>query len=81
MKKIVILFLVFSWTFLPVQLANANVLMKSEDVSSMQINRTSGSTRTFNENDGIEEFVIRKVVEWIKRRFDFCVQKNVHFNL
>ncbi|MFK9094288.1 DUF3888 domain-containing protein [Bacillus salipaludis] len=65
MKNIVILFLVFSGIFLPVQLANANVLMKSEDVSSMQINRTSGGTRTFNENDGIEEFVIRKVVEWI----------------
>ncbi len=31
----------------------------------MQINRASGGTRTFNENDGIEEFVIRKVVEWI----------------
>ncbi|MBS4199148.1 DUF3888 domain-containing protein [Bacillus sp. FJAT-49732] len=31
----------------------------------MQINRTSGGTRTFNENDGIEVFVIQKVIEWI----------------
>jgi hypothetical protein len=65
MKKKVILFLVFSGIFLPIQRANANVLMKLEDVSSMQINRTSGGTRTFNENDSMEEFVIRKIVEWI----------------
>jgi hypothetical protein len=63
MKKLAILILVF--TFLPVQLAKANVPIKSEDVASIQINRTSGGTRTFKENNGIEEFVIRKVVEWI----------------
>jgi len=51
--------------FLPVQKANANALLKSDDVASMQINRTSGGTRTFNESNGIEEVVIRKVIEWI----------------
>ncbi|SDN70403.1 DUF3888 domain-containing protein [Bacillus sp. OK048] len=65
MKRLVILFLVYTVVFLPVQLAKADVSIKSEDVASIQINRTSGGTRTFNENDGIEEFVIRKVVEWI----------------
>jgi Protein of unknown function (DUF3888) len=50
--------------FFQVQLANANVLLKSENVASMQINRTTGGTRTFSESDGIEEFVIRKVIEW-----------------
>jgi hypothetical protein len=65
MKKLVIIILVFSGFFLPVQLVKANVLMKWEDVASMQIYRTSGGTRTFNENDGIDAFVIQKVIEWI----------------
>jgi hypothetical protein len=65
MKRLIILILVITGVFLPVQLANANVLLRSEDVASLQINRTSGGTRTFSENDGIEEFVIRKVIEWI----------------
>ncbi|WP_102345943.1 DUF3888 domain-containing protein [Bacillus sp. Marseille-P3661] len=65
MKKLVILFLIFTGTFLPVQLVKANVQMKWEDVAFMQINRTSGGTRTFNENDGIEAAVIQKVIEWI----------------
>ncbi|MDP4086475.1 MAG: DUF3888 domain-containing protein [Bacillota bacterium] len=65
MKKLVILILVFSGFSLPVQPVKANVLMKWEDVTSMQIYRTSGGTRTFNENDGIEAFVIQKVIEWI----------------
>lgn len=64
MKKLVVIILVFTGIFLPVQLVKANVLMKWEDVASMQINRTSGGTRTFNENDGIEAFVIQKVIEW-----------------
>lgn len=65
MKKLVILFLVFTGIILPVQLVKANVQLKWEDVASMEINRTSGGTRTFNENDGIEAFVIKKVIEWI----------------
>jgi hypothetical protein len=65
MKKFVILFLVLISILLPVHLVKANVQMKWEDVASMQINRTSGGTRTFNENDGIEAFVIQKVIEWI----------------
>lgn len=65
MKKLVVIILVFTEIFLPVQLVKANVLLKWEDVVSMQINRTSGGTRTFNENDGIEGFVIQKVIEWI----------------
>jgi hypothetical protein len=64
MKRLVILFLLFTG-FLPVQLVKANVPMKWEDIDSMQINRTSGGTRTFNENDGIESYVIQKVIEWI----------------
>ncbi|WP_458412521.1 DUF3888 domain-containing protein [Schinkia sp. CFF1] len=65
MKKLVILFLVFTGIILPVQLVKANVQLKWEDVASMEINRTSGGARTFNENDGIEAFVIKKVIEWI----------------
>lgn len=68
MKKLAILFLIFSGIFLPVQLVKANDLMKWEDVASMQINRTSGGTRTFNENDGIEAFVIRKVSTYFCRK-------------
>jgi hypothetical protein len=64
MKKIIILILVITGNFLSVQLANANELLKSEDVASMQINRTTGGTRTFIESDGVEGFVIRKVIEW-----------------
>ncbi|WHY77244.1 DUF3888 domain-containing protein [Neobacillus sp. WH10] len=65
MNKLVILILVFSGFFLPVQLAKANVPIKSEDVASIQINRLSGGSRVFKETDGYEEPVIRKVVEWI----------------
>jgi hypothetical protein len=65
MKKLIILILVITGIFLPVHLAKANDLLKSEYVASMQINRTTGGTRTFRECDGIEEFVIRKVIEWI----------------
>ena len=65
MKKLVIVILVFSGIFLPIQLVEANVLLKWEDVASMEINRTTGGTRTFHENDGIEAFVIQKVIEWI----------------
>jgi len=65
MKKLAILIMVFNGISLPVQQVKADSLMKWEDVASMQINRTSGGTRTFNENDGIEAFVIQKVIEWI----------------
>jgi Protein of unknown function (DUF3888) len=65
MKKLVILILVVTGSFLPVHLANANILMKSEDVAFIQISRLSGGSRIFSERDGIEEFVIRKVVQWI----------------
>lgn len=66
MKKFIIVFMVFIGIFLPIPFVKANnVLMKWEDVASMQINRTSGETRTFHENDGMEAFVIQKVVEWI----------------
>jgi glutathionylspermidine synthase len=65
MKKLILLILIVTGIFLPVQLANANILMKAEDVASMQINRLSGGSRVFRENDGIEESVIKKVVEWI----------------
>lgn len=65
MKRLIILILVITWIYLPVQMVNANVLLKSENVLSLQINRTSGGTRTFSESDGIEEVVIKKVIEWI----------------
>jgi len=65
MKQLAILILVFFGIILSVQQVQANALMKWEDVASMQIYRTSGGTRTFNENDGIEAFVIQKVIEWI----------------
>src|SRR4051794_20851878 len=65
MKKLVIIILVFSGIFLPIHLVKANVLLKWEDVAYIEINRTTGGTRTFHENDGIEAFVIQKVIEWI----------------
>jgi Protein of unknown function (DUF3888) len=52
-------------SLLPALRTNANTLIKSEDVASIQIQRLSGGSRVFSEKDGIEEFVIRKVVEWI----------------
>jgi hypothetical protein len=65
LKKLVVLFLVLAGYFLSVPLAEANVSIKSEDVASIQINRLSGGTRIFSESDGIEEYVIRKVIDWI----------------
>ena len=65
MKKLVMIVLVFFVVFSLVYLVQANGLMKWEDVLSMQINRTSGGTRTFHENNGIEAFVIQKVSDWI----------------
>lgn len=65
MKRLLTLILVVTAIFLPVQLVNGNILLKSEDIDSIQINRTSGGTRTFSARDGNEEIVIRKVIEWI----------------
>ncbi|WP_052342825.1 DUF3888 domain-containing protein [Bacillus sp. EB01] len=65
MKKLLILILVVTGSFLPNLQANANTLIKSDDVASLQISRLSGGSRNFSEKDGIEEFVIRKVVDWV----------------
>jgi len=55
--------------FFPMQLllVNANIQpkLKTEDISFVQVNRLYGGTRSFMENDGYEEVIISKVVNWI----------------
>jgi hypothetical protein len=79
MKRLVLV-LVFIGIFLPNQLAKANVLIKWENVDSMQIFRTSGGERTFNENDGIEGFVIQKVMEWINNANNVKETSKIAYN-
>ncbi|MBK5446954.1 MULTISPECIES: hypothetical protein [unclassified Peribacillus] len=67
MKKLVILVLVFTVLFSPIQLAKANIQpkLKTGDVLSVQVNRLYGGSRLFKESDGYEEVIINKVVKWI----------------
>jgi hypothetical protein len=55
--------------FFPIQLllVKANIQPKLEkvDVSFIQVNRLNGETRLFKENDGYEEVIIDKIVNWI----------------
>lgn len=55
--------------FSPMQLqfvkANIQPKLETEDVLFIQVDRLNGGTRSFKENDGYEEVVIRKVVNWI----------------
>ena len=45
--------------------ANIQPKLKTEDVLFIQVNRLNGETRSFEENDGYEEVIISKVVNWI----------------
>ena len=65
MKKLIILILIFTGSFSQLQLVNAAVPLKSEDIAFIQVNRLSRGSRIFKETDGYEEPVIKKVVEWI----------------
>lgn len=69
MKKIRMLFMMVVGLFFPVQwmLVKADIqpIMKSEEVSFVEVNRSNGETRVFKENDGYEEVIIRKVMNWI----------------
>lgn len=55
--------------FSPMQLqfvkANIQPKLETEDVLFIQVDRLNGGTRSFKENDGYEEVIIRKVVNWI----------------
>jgi hypothetical protein len=63
LNKLVILFVFFASYFHSIQLTKAAFQLKTSDVASIQINRLSGGSRVFNENDGYEEPIVRKVVE------------------
>jgi hypothetical protein len=65
LKKFVILIVFIASYFHSIQLTIAAVQLKTEDVASIQINSLSGGKRVFNENNGYEELVVRKVVEMI----------------
>ena len=55
--------------FFPMQMllvkANIQPKLEAEDVSFIQVNRLNGGTRSFKENNGYEEVIINKVVNWI----------------
>lgn len=73
MKKLLILGLVLAGIFSPMLLVNADVNpklngihpLKTEKINSVQVKRLSGGSRMFQINDGYEEVVIRKVINWI----------------
>lgn len=75
MKKLVILGLVFIGLFLPTFLVKADVNprhngippLKTEDVNSVQVNQLAGGSRISQINDGYEEVIIRKVINWINK--------------
>ena len=48
-------------------LVNASIQpkLKTEDVSFIQVKRSTGETRLFKENDGYEGVIINKVINWI----------------
>lgn len=45
--------------------ANSQPKLKKEDVLYVQVYRLNGETRSFKENDGYEEVIINKVVNWL----------------
>lgn len=69
MRKLVIIVMVIFGLFFPMQLllvkASIQPQLEKEDVSFIQVNRLNGETRLFKENDGYEEVIIGKVVNWI----------------
>ncbi|WP_312469850.1 hypothetical protein [Neobacillus sp.] len=73
MKKLVIIGLVIAGLFSPMLLVKADVNpklngihpLKTEEVNSVQVKRLSGRSRIFQINDGYEEVIIRKVINWI----------------
>lgn len=71
LKKRVILSMVFLLIVSPLvkvdATPNRNGIqpLKKDDVNSVQVNQLSGSSRTFQINDGYEEVIIRKVIDWI----------------
>ncbi|WP_375200519.1 hypothetical protein [Bacillus sp. RS11] len=69
MRKLVILVTVIFGLFFSMQLllvkASFQPKLEKEAVSFIQVNRLNGETRLFKENDGYEEVIISKVVNWI----------------
>ncbi|MGE7689839.1 hypothetical protein ACQKMI_11580 [Lysinibacillus sp. NPDC097214] len=69
MRKLVILVTVIFELFFSMQLllvkASFQPKLEKEAVSFIQVNRLNGETRLFKENDGYEEVIISKVVNWI----------------
>ncbi|MFJ7826121.1 hypothetical protein [Psychrobacillus sp. NPDC096623] len=69
MRKLVILVMGIVGLFYPMQMllvkANIQPKLEAEDVSYIQVNRLNGETHSFEENNGYEEVIINKVVNWI----------------
>lgn len=73
MKKRLILGLVFVGLFCPIFFVKADINpklngvipMKIEEVNSVHVERLLGGSRIFQINDGYEEVIIRKVINWI----------------
>ncbi|MCL1696448.1 hypothetical protein MOK21_11460 [Lysinibacillus sp. BPa_S21] len=69
MRKLVILVTVIFGLFFSMQLllvqASFQPKLEKEAVSFIQVNRLNEETRLFKENDGYEEVIISKVVNWI----------------
>ncbi|XKO54677.1 hypothetical protein ACI2WT_18300 [Lysinibacillus fusiformis] len=69
MRKLVILVTMIFGLFFSLQLllvkASVQPKLEKEAVSFIQVNRLNGETRLFKENDGYEEVIINKVVNWI----------------
>ncbi|MFJ8234910.1 hypothetical protein ACIQ34_04070 [Ureibacillus sp. NPDC094379] len=71
MKKLVIVAIVLVGLLSPLFFAKADtkldgiIPINSEKVNSVHVERLEGGTRTFQINDGYEEVVIRKIINWI----------------
>ncbi|MCE4045167.1 hypothetical protein LXM56_13590 [Lysinibacillus fusiformis] len=69
MRKLVILVTMIFGLFFSLQLllvkASVQPKLEKEAVSFIQVNRLNGESRLFKENDGYEEVIISKVVNWI----------------
>ncbi|WP_456278709.1 hypothetical protein [Bacillus sp. AK128] len=65
MKLLLTIFLFFLVTVSPIYSVQAEVNLKLEDVSSIEVSQFSGKSRLFQITDGYEEKIMRKVLNWL----------------
>lgn len=75
MKQIVALSILLVGLFSPTLLVKADIvskpngisLLKMEEVNSVRVEQVAGGSRIFQINDGYEEVIIRKVINWLNQ--------------